>query len=88
MEDNATLALSIQFAAGLIASLVVLRRGAWPLALVLGMSGTTIGGILLPRWLMGLPDGNLNLMIVSFIGALAAAWLMRLIILYSVRRQL
>ena len=88
MEDNAILALLIQFMAGVIASLVVLRLGAWPLAVVLGMSGTTIGGIILPRWLTGLPDGDLNLMIISFIGALVAAWLMRLIIIFSNRRQL
>lgn len=88
MEEGAVQTLVMQFAAGFAASLLVLRRAAGPLASVLlGACGTAIGGVLAPRWLTGPIDGDLRLAITSILGALVAAWLMRLAILRALRRS-
>lgn len=50
MEDSATLALVIQFVAGCVASLFVLRQMVGFLAaMTIGMCGSTIGRFLLPE---------------------------------------
>lgn len=74
MDYSATLALIIQFLAGCIATFLVLRQVVgFLIAVLIGTAGTTIGGILLPRWLTGLPEGDLHLMITSVVGALIVA---------------